>query len=120
MRTGISGTILVLALSVIILGGSVASSGLALTQTAQTVASYGQVTYPDYTVWTEGGVYYAKDAYGAIAYSSPVVSNVLNYASATLTTGGSIFVKNGIYKTTTWNIANPMLQFSGEKQNCAR
>jgi parallel beta-helix repeat protein len=111
MRIEISGTILVLAVSAIILGSSVASSSLKHTQT---VASYGQIIYPNYTVWTEGGVYYAKDAYGATAYSSPVASSVLNYASATLTTGGSIFVKNGIYKTTTWNIANPNIAVYGE------
>ena len=117
MRTGFSGIILILLLSAIILGGSVASSCLALTQTVLTVSSYGQIIDHNYTIWTEGGVCYANDAYGAIAYSSPFASSVLNFASATLTTGGSIFVKNGIYKTTTWNIANSNIAVYGESWN---
>jgi parallel beta-helix repeat protein len=114
MRNEISGIILVLALSAIILGTSFASSSLIQTQT---VASYGQVINFNYTVWTEGGVYYVQDASGTIDYSNPVASNVLNYASATLTTGGSIFVKNGFYQTTTWNIANPNIAVYGESWN---
>jgi hypothetical protein len=111
MRTEISGTILVLALSASILFTSFASSSLIRTQT---VASNGQIIYPNYTIWTEGGVYCVTDAHGAIAYLSPVASNALNYASTTLTTGGIIFVRNGTYSTGKWTINQPNIYVMGE------
>ena len=118
MATKISGIILVLVIGLAILVFS-CSVVTGLNQTVTVVHLYGQIAQdPSYTVWTKGGVYYANDTFGAIAYSSPVASNVLNYAFSALTNGGHIFVKEGLYGiATTLNLINPNIVLEGESWN---
>lgn len=53
---------------------------------------------PSYTIWKEGSIYYAKNAYGLIDYSGADASTVIQAAINALTSGGKILVKNGIYE----------------------
>jgi hypothetical protein len=50
---------------------------------------------PSYTVWYEGGYYFAKDANGEIDYSGTNASQIINYAiTATYANGGgTVFLK---------------------------
>ncbi|MGD0644630.1 MAG: right-handed parallel beta-helix repeat-containing protein [Candidatus Bathyarchaeia archaeon] len=116
MATKISGIILVLAVSIFVFGCSVATGQI---QTVVVLSAHGQIIQePSYTVWTKGGVYYANNTYGAIAYSSSVASNVLNYASAGLTTGGKIHVEDGVYTlTSALCLSNPRITLEGNSWN---
>ena len=49
---------------------------------------------PDWTVWTEGLSYFAKNKYGYLTYSGDNTTDVLPYV---LAVGGSIFIKSGDY-----------------------
>lgn len=82
----------------------------------QTIEFSGQILNLNYKIWTENGVYYANNTYGIIEYSSPVASNVLNYASSELTNGGIIFVMDGTYVVNKWTITQPNLYVIGESQ----
>jgi hypothetical protein len=51
---------------------------------------------PSYTIWEDGGTYYAKDAYGALTFgtnANQISQNVIN----ALPSGGMIFYKRGNY-----------------------
>ncbi len=52
---------------------------------------------PDYTIFVEDGVYYAKDKYGAISFTSTNASYVIQ---SSIDNGDSVFVKNGNYTLT--------------------
>lgn len=53
---------------------------------------------PSYTIWTEGGEYFAKDANGRLAYSGTNASQIINYAYANLpSNGGSLFLLSGTF-----------------------
>lgn len=69
--------------------------------TSQTLSG-GITQVPSYTVWTEGGYYYAKDAYGAIPSwgSSANASYIIQYSMNSLTNGGEVFIKTGTYTLT--------------------
>lgn len=71
-----------------------------------TVASNGNTftissgIYPgaaSYTVYREGDTYYAKNAYGAIEFSGADAATVIQSAINAVSSGGKIFIKNGVY-----------------------
>jgi len=52
---------------------------------------------PSYTIWKEGSYYYAKDAYGKIAYFGLDIGIVGQNVFDALTNGGTVFLAEGVY-----------------------
>ena len=67
--------------------------------TMQTHSGGPQPGAPSYTIFTDDGTYYAKDAYGAIT-SSTNAASLINSIISSLTTGGQIYLKVGQYTIT--------------------
>ena len=106
---------LLLAFLSIALIASIASSsvvyvyaqGVALSTTTISGGPYPGA--PSYTIFTEGGTYYAKDANGAIAFSSTNASYVINTA---LAAGVGVHLLAGTYTLTAPIIYNSNTKYS--------
>ena len=69
---------------------------------------------PSYTVWKEGGDYFAKDARGLIAYSGTNASEIMEDSIAAQSEG-SILIANDIAISTTISVSKSVTLFSNGK-----
>jgi len=75
------------------------ASGQASSLTAQTMSGGIYSGAPSTTIWKEGSTYYAKDAYGAVSFSSTTADELIQDVVDSLTSG-TIYVKKGTYTIT--------------------
>ena len=113
---------LILAIISIVLICSIASSSVVYVMaqgggsTPITISSGPYPGAPTYTIFIDGGIYYAKNAYGAMIYSGTNAEVILSDASNAIgAIGGSLTVMAGLYQmTTTWTLtgANDGIQIT--------
>jgi hypothetical protein len=105
-------------LAIILIIGSYFGYVWSITPTTTFYLSSG--IYPSaatYTIWTDGTNYFAKDAYGLIAYSGTDASTVINAALAATGyphQGGIVYVKSGFYSLTSTLIIPSWTTLQGE------
>jgi len=57
-----------------------------------------------YTIWKEGSLYYAKNAYGAIDFSGTNITAIIENSNNALTSGGTIYVKDFVVPINIGNV----------------
>ncbi len=90
----------------------------------KTIPSNGKIinsnSFPDYTIWTQDGMYYANNSHQSIINKNSDATTVLNYVSELCSDGGYIYVKNGVYAVNGspgvagWNIPYDNIYVLGE------
>lgn len=89
---------------------------VAVSPSTPTIAGGMYAGAPSYTVFVDGGTYYAKSNLGANSYSSTNASSVFaSVVTALSTSGGKVYVANGTYSlAVTLDLSNVNITLQGE------
>jgi parallel beta-helix repeat protein len=81
-----------------------------------------RATGPSYTVWTDSGIYYAKDSNGTLVNSSTNASDIINWAMTTASQngGGTVELLRGTYYLKTTLVLQSDVHLQGESSNLTK